>query len=293
VTAAGRGPGAGDADPGDVPAGPDAPGADPDGALFELEGVTLDIEGRTVLNGVTLRVPDQGITVVVGPSGSGKSTVLRLLNRLEVPSSGEIRFRGTPIASLDPLVLRRRVGMVFQRPTPFPGTGRDNLLVADPAASDDQLTGALAAAGLDPGFLDRSADELSGGETQRLCLARTLVTEPEVLLMDEPTSALDAESRDRLEATARRLAAGGRPVVWVTHDLGQCQRLADRSVVLLDGRVADDDAGTRYLADQRGSPSAGRSPAAAAPEGSGNATGPGRLGVGRPEATSREEPGGG
>jgi putative ABC transport system ATP-binding protein len=291
VTVAGRGPGAGDADPGDVPAGTDAAGAGPDGALFELDGVTLDIEGRTVLAGVTLRVPDRGITVVVGPSGSGKSTVLRLLNRLEVPSSGEIRFRGTPIASLDPLVLRRRVGMVFQRPAPFPGTGRDNLLVADPAASDDQLTGALAAAGLDPGFLDRSADELSGGETQRLCLARTLVTEPEVLLMDEPTSALDAESRDRLEATARRLADGGRPVVWVTHDLGQCQRLADRSVVLLDGRVADDDAGARYLAAQRGSPNAGRSPAAAPPEGSGNAAGAGGLGAGRPEATSREEPG--
>ena len=93
-------------------------------ALFTLDRVSLEIDGATVLDGVTLTIPDDGVTVVVGPSGAGKSMLLRLLNRLEVPTAGEVRFRGDPVSSLDPLALRRAVGMVFQRPAPFPGTVR-------------------------------------------------------------------------------------------------------------------------------------------------------------------------
>jgi putative ABC transport system ATP-binding protein len=221
-------------------------------SLFDLDEVSLEVDGRRVLDGIALAVPDRGITVIVGPSGGGKTTLLRLLNRLEVPTSGEIRFRGDPLDSLDPLVLRRRVGMVFQRPAPFPGSVRDNLLVADPAAANGSLSAALDAAGLGETFLDRSADDLSGGETQRLCLARTLVTEPEVLLMDEPTSALDRGSRRLLEATARRLADGGRPVLWVTHDLDQAERLADDRVVLVDGHLASAVERDRYLSSAGG-----------------------------------------
>ena len=186
--------------------------------------------------------------MLVGPSGAGKSTVLRLLDRLEVPTSGEVRFRGRALDDLDVLALRRRVGMVFQRPAPFPGTVRDNLLVADPDADEEALTAALHAARLDAAFLDRPADELSGGEAQRMCLARTLVTRPEVLLMDEPTSALDPEATRRLERTARRLAGEGHELVWVTHDLEQAHRLGGEIVVLIDGRVADGDARERFLA---------------------------------------------
>jgi putative ABC transport system ATP-binding protein len=215
--------------------------------LFELDGVSLTLDGRDILRDVSLAVPDRGITVLAGPSGSGKSTILRLLNRLEVPTSGEVRFRGAPLGDLDPLVLRRRVGMVFQMPSPFPGTVRDNLLVADADATDDELVDALDAAGLPADFLDRGADELSGGEAQRMCLARTLVTRPEVLLMDEPTSALDREARARLERTATDLAAGGRPMLWVTHDLAQAERLTDEVLVLVDGRLADVAARDRYL----------------------------------------------
>lgn len=199
-------------------------------------------------------MPAQGITVLLGPSGAGKSMILRLLNRLEVPTAGEVRFRGEPVASLDPRLLRRRVGMVFQRPAPFPGTVRDNLHVADPAASGEALAGALSDAGLDPGYLDRSADQLSGGEAQRMCLARTLVTGPEVLLMDEPTSALDPDARLHLERTARRLADRGRAMVWVTHDLQQADRLADDVVVVIDGRIASANERERFL---HGAPDAG------------------------------------
>jgi putative ABC transport system ATP-binding protein len=219
--------------------------------LFELDGVSLEIDGRAILRGMSLTVSDEGITVLLGPSGAGKTMILRLLNRLEVPTSGVVLFRGEPVASIDPLALRRRVGMVFQRPAPFPGTVRDNLLVADPAASDEELLAALAGAGLAATFLDRSADDLSGGESQRMCLARTLVTQPEVLLMDEPTSALDPDARHRLERTARALAAEGRPVVWVTHDLDQADRLADDVLVVIDGRVASADERDRFLKSER------------------------------------------
>jgi putative ABC transport system ATP-binding protein len=219
----------------------------PGAPLFELDGVSLEIDGRPILRDISLAVAAEGITVLLGPSGAGKTMILRLLNRLEVPTAGLVRFRGAPVASIDPLTLRRRVGMVFQRPAPFPGTVRDNLRVADPGATDDALLVALGGAGLPPAFLDRSADDLSGGESQRMCLARTLVTRPEVLLMDEPTSALDPDARHRLERTARDLAAQGRPVVWVTHDLDQAARLADDVLVVIDGRVASAEERDRFL----------------------------------------------
>jgi putative ABC transport system ATP-binding protein len=217
--------------------------------LFELDDVSLEIDGTTILDHISLAIGDGGITVLVGPSGAGKSTVLRLLDRLEVPTSGEVRFRGRPLADLDVLALRRRVGMVFQRPAPFPGTVRDNLHVADPDADEEALVAALHAARLDAGFLDRPADDLSGGEAQRMCLARTLVTQPEVLLMDEPTSALDPEARRSLERTAIRLADEGRDLVWVTHDLDQARRLGGEIVVLVGGRIAGAAERARFLAD--------------------------------------------
>ncbi|MGH9110967.1 MAG: phosphate ABC transporter ATP-binding protein [Acidimicrobiales bacterium] len=220
---------------------------DPGDPLFELDGVSLEIDGRRVLDRLSLRVPARGITVLLGPSGAGKSMILRLLNRLEVPTRGDVRFRGEPVAALDPLALRRRVGMVFQRPAPFPGTVRDNLIVADPDADDGALAASLGGAGLDVALLDRSADQLSGGEAQRMCLARTLVTGPEALLMDEPTSALDPDARAHLERTARRLADDGRPIVWVTHDFQQADRLADDVLVVIEGRVATDEQRERFL----------------------------------------------
>lgn len=205
--------------------------------LFALERVTLDLGGRRILDDVSAELPDDGITCLVGPSGSGKSTLLRLLNRLEVPTSGVVRYRGHDVASLDPLQHRRQVGMVFQRPTPFPGTVRDNLLVARPGAADDLLRATLERAALPASFLDRVADDLSGGEAQRMCVARTLVTEPDVVLMDEPTSALDPAATAELEALARQLADDGVRIVWVSHDPEQVARIADHRFVVDAGRL--------------------------------------------------------
>jgi len=206
--------------------------------LFSFEDAVLEAGGRRILDGATGEVAPTGVTCLVGPSGSGKSTLLRLCNRLEVPTSGLVRFRGTDIAELEPLAHRRRVGMVFQRATPFPGTVRDNLRVACPDADDDQLGAALERSALERSFLDRVADDLSGGEAQRMCLARTLVTEPEVLLMDEPTSALDSRATKVLEQLACGLACDdGVPVLWVTHDEAQVDRIAEHRLVVEAGRV--------------------------------------------------------
>jgi putative ABC transport system ATP-binding protein len=215
--------------------------------LFEFHDVVVAVDdGRRILDGVTAEVPDDGITVLAGPSGSGKSTLLRLCNRLEVPTSGVVRFRGDDVASLDPLAHRRKVGMVFQRPTPFAGTVRDNLLVAVPGAGPEQLVEALEQAALDRSMLDRVADDLSGGEQQRLCLARTMITRPEVLLMDEPTSSLDPEATKLLEQAIHDLVTGGLGVtgglrvIWVTHDPAQARRLGDHRLLVEAGRVRVD-----------------------------------------------------
>jgi len=223
-----------------------------DPPLLGFEGVAVTApDGTPMLRDVHLEVWPCRLTVLVGRSGSGKSTLLRLANRLEVASTGTVRFRGDRVVDLDPLVLRRRVGMVFQRPTPFPGTVRANLLVADPGAEEQAMDAVLARVGLDASFLDRVADELSGGEAQRVCLARTLLTGPQAVLMDEATSALDPVARSGVEALARTLVADGISVVWVTHDLRQAERLADDLVVLVDGRVADAGARAAFLASER------------------------------------------
>jgi putative ABC transport system ATP-binding protein len=211
--------------------------------LFGFEDVVVEAGGVRILHGVVASVPASGITCLVGRSGSGKSTMLRLCNRLEVASAGVVRFRGDDVLSLDPLAHRRRVGMVFQRPTPFPGTVRDNLLVACPEADEALFASALERAALTPAFLDRLADDLSGGEQQRVCLARTLVTRPEVLLMDEPTSALDHHATRVLEELAVGLAGdedAAVPIVWVTHDRMQVDRIGDRCLVVDEGRVVPD-----------------------------------------------------
>jgi putative ABC transport system ATP-binding protein len=180
--------------------------------------------------------------VVSGPSGAGKTTLLRLCNRLEVPDSGMVRYRGRPLDELDPLVLRRRVGMVFQRPVPFPGSVAGNLAVARPDAGAAEMSGALERVALDPGLLGQEARTLSGGELQRMCLARTLITRPETLLLDEPTSALDEEPKLVFESTARALADVGITLVWVTHDEAQARRVADRIYRLRGGHLARADA---------------------------------------------------
>jgi putative ABC transport system ATP-binding protein len=207
-------------------------------AVFTFHDVSVRFGEAEVLRAVDLDVPGSGITVVLGPSGSGKSTRTRLTNRLLDPTVGTVSLRGTDVRQLDVLELRRTVGMVFQRPTLFDGTVRDNL-VATHVEDASQHREVLAAVGLDEGFLERNGSTLSGGEAQRVCLARALLMRPQVLVADEPTTSLDHEAALTLERLARDLADEGVPVLWVTHDLAQVERIADQRVTLEAGRVAE------------------------------------------------------
>jgi putative ABC transport system ATP-binding protein len=210
-----------------------------DGRLFEFRDVVVERGGRRLLDGLSGHLPDHGVTVITGPSGSGKSSLLRLCNGLDIPSSGTVGFAGDPLTELDPLAHRRQVGMVFQQATPLPGTVADNLRIADPDATDAEVGATLDRVGLD-GFADREADKLSGGEAQRMCLARTLMTRPRYLLLDEPTSALDHTATESIENLVTGLADEGVASAWVTHDLAQLRRLAHHVVFVIDGVVAQE-----------------------------------------------------
>jgi putative ABC transport system ATP-binding protein len=193
-------------------------------------------DGRPVLRDVSLEIPS-GSTAVVGPSGSGKSTLLRLLNRLADPDEGTVRFHGDDVRELDPLELRRRVGLVPQLPAPVPGTVADNVLFG-PRLHGEEVDPEppLRLAGLDPSFADRDASRLSVGEQQRVMLARALALEPEVLLLDEPTAALDEDAKQAVEDALAGLP--GVALVLVTHERAQAERLADRIIRLEGGQVA-------------------------------------------------------
>ncbi len=207
-------------------------------ASFELSDVVAGPPDDPILVGITLDIPCRGVTAFAGPSGSGKSTLLRLLNRLDDPVAGTIRWEQRDLSEWDPRILRRRVAMVFQRPPLFAGSVLDNLRVAAPDLGRDHAAAALERVGLDPLLIDRDAVDLSGGEAQRMCIARALLTDPAVLLADEPTSSLDGAARRRVEELGRAIADQGVAVVWVTHDVEQLRRLADHVVVLVDGGVA-------------------------------------------------------
>ncbi|TWP36386.1 ABC transporter ATP-binding protein [Leekyejoonella antrihumi] len=197
-----------------------------DGRDVVVDQVVVHRNGRLILDGVSAAFRPGAITAVCGPSGSGKTSLLRLINRLDVPTSGAVRYGGVDVAGLDVRELRRRVGMIFQRPTPFPGTVRANLRQGA-ERSDTDYARVLEQVALTASMLDRDTADLSGGELQRVCLARTLTTEPEALLMDEPTSSLDPDAARVVEDAARALAGAGMTIVWVTHDLQQRDRIAD------------------------------------------------------------------
>ena len=221
----------------------------PEDERFRLEGVEVERNGRRVLGPVTLSIPGRGPVVVAGPSGAGKSSLLRLLNRLDAPSAGSVAYRGEDVSQTDPTDHRRRVAMVFQRPVVLPGTIADNLREAEPLLDDAQVVAALDRVGLDPALVDRNARDLSGGEAQRMCLARSLMTKPEVVLFDEPTSSLDPASALRIEKLAASLDDQGITAIWVTHDLDQMRRLAAQVVVVIDGRIAQSGPATEVLTD--------------------------------------------
>lgn len=213
-----------------------------DGAAFTLHGVGKVRGEIRVLDSVDLEIPDGRVTSLVGASGSGKTSLVRLLNRLDDPTEGEIRFRGRLLAEYPVRELRTRVGFVFQAPVLFPGMVRENLFEAGCLAGhppeEAEIREAIAHAQLDPELLDRPGDRLSGGQQQRVTIARALMTRPQVLLLDEPTSALDPATADLLMDTVRELADRRHlTVVMVTHRLEEAARVSDFVVTMEAGRI--------------------------------------------------------
>jgi len=205
--------------------------------------VTFRIGPSLILDRVSFEVPAGSIFTVLGPSGAGKSTLLRLACRLSDPDDGEILLDDKDIRETDVLALRRRVGFLSQEPVLFGGSVRENLdFAADPAGRTTLADAGerLEQVGLPADFVDRGPDQLSVGQRQRVALARALVPRPEVLLLDEPTSALDPQAAAGILRLVRELRDRmNLTFLFVTHTVAQARRVADRVLVIADGRVVE------------------------------------------------------
>jgi len=227
-------------------------------AAFQVRNLSVSFGSHTVLKDVTLDIRSRAVTAIIGPSGCGKSTFLRSLNRMHelVPDArmtGDIQLFGENIyaRSLDPVFVRRRVGMVFQKSNPFPTMSiRDNVLVGlrlngirDKLTLNERLENSLKMGALWEEVKDRlhaPAVSLSGGQQQRLCIARALAVEPEVLLMDEPASALDPIATAKIEELIQELKQKY-TIVIVTHNMQQAARVSDQTAFFYLGQLIEFD----------------------------------------------------
>jgi putative ABC transport system ATP-binding protein len=212
-----------------------------DGILLRAEHLTREVDGKRLVDDVSFSVEQGDVVAIIGPSGSGKSSLLRLLNRLDEPTRGTVFLEGKDYREISPRELRRRVGMLLQQPFLFPGSAADNLAFGPQARgvalSPDRAGELLASVGL-KGYGERDVARLSGGEAQRVSLARTLANEPEVVLLDEPTSALDEAAQLGVEELiCSIIAQRDLTCVIVTHDHAQAARMAKRALLLEAGRV--------------------------------------------------------
>ena len=223
--------------------------------ILEAKNLNLWYGEHHALHDVSLSVPERSITALIGPSGCGKSTFLKTLNRMNdlipgVRITGEVEYKGTNILApgVDVNALRREIGMVFQKPNPFPMSIYDNVAygprthgVRGKAKLDDIVERSLRGAAIWDEVKDRlkkNALGLSGGQQQRLCIARALAVEPEVLLMDESTSALDPISTSKIEDLAVELKSKY-TVIMVTHNMQQAARVSDNTAFFLLGELVE------------------------------------------------------
>ena len=223
--------------------------------IMTVQGLDLWYGDHQALHDISLNIPEKSITALIGPSGCGKSTFLKTLNRMNdlipgVKITGDVRYRDQDIFApgTDVNELRREIGMVFQKPNPFPRSIYDNIAygprthgIKNRARLDEIVEKSLRGAAIWDEVKDRlkkNALGLSGGQQQRLCIARALAVEPEVLLMDEPTSALDPISTSKIEELAMQLKEQY-TIVIVTHNMQQAVRISDRTAFFLLGELVE------------------------------------------------------
>jgi ABC-type methionine transport system ATPase subunit len=210
--------------------------------FLEIKGLYKSYGDAVILSDLNLIVEPGKVMALIGPTGSGKTTLLRLINLLEEPSKGGILYDGQNAMSLsgkELQKLRRRMAMVFQKPVMFKGNVRENVsfgLRMRRRGDSRKVEEALRAVELS-GYENRDANTLSGGETQRIALARALVLEPEILLLDEPTANLDPNSATAIDKLLQSLSVQKTTVILATHNMLQCQRLANCVAVLQGGRI--------------------------------------------------------
>ena len=225
--------------------------------IMTVQGLDLWYGDHQALHDISMNIPEKSITALIGPSGCGKSTFLKTLNRMNdlipgVKITGDVRYRDQDIFApgTDVNELRREIGMVFQKPNPFPMSIYDNIAygprthgIKNRAKLDEIVEKSLRGAAIWDEVKDRlrkNALGLSGGQQQRLCIARALAVEPEVLLMDEPTSALDPISTSKIEELAMQLKEQY-TIVIVTHNMQQAVRISDRTAFFLLGELVECD----------------------------------------------------
>ena len=208
---------------------------------LETKNLFRSVADKILVNDISVQVQVGEVVAVVGPSGSGKSTFLRLLNRLDEPTGGSVQLNGEDYRTLAPAELRRRLGMVMQTAYLFPGTVAKNIAYG-PLQRGQRLLAAqvdslLQRVGLS-GYQERDASNLSGGEAQRVSIARTLANAPEILLLDEPTSALDEDSAREVEDLVLDIIRERRMTcVIVTHNNAQARRIAHRTMIIRSGKL--------------------------------------------------------
>jgi osmoprotectant transport system ATP-binding protein len=215
--------------------------------MIELDHVSKRYDGRTIVDDLSLSVPDGAFCVLLGPSGCGKSTTLRMINRLVPFDGGMIRIAGEDVRAVPPEVLRRRIGYAIQSSGLFPHWPVEDNIATVPRLLNwprtrirDRVTELLELLRLDPeSYRRKYPHQLSGGEQQRVGVARALAADPELLLMDEPFGAVDPITRDALQSEIARIhAATKKTILFVTHDIEEALRLATVIAILERGRLA-------------------------------------------------------
>ena len=219
--------------------------------VLTTEHLSRSVGELKLVDDISVQVRAGEVLAVVGPSGSGKSSFLRLLNRLDEPTSGTVFFEDLDYRQIPPRELRRKVGMVTQRPFLFPGSVVQNISFGPrqhgEAFSEARAEELLSRVGLG-GYVSRDVANLSGGEAQRVSLARALANSPIVLLLDEPTSALDEQAKAGVEALIQDIIRETHlTCVLVTHDTAQAARMATRVMMLEKGRATRTGAVTEVL----------------------------------------------